>query len=105
MPIAKLELYVTPHSLNKKGNGDYCIMTFKITVEGKEYFNSTSLYSKYILENEFPKMYIEEVINNLKQGFITHFDLQESDIDYLEYDVDDILNDIKKIKKETVDKQ
>ena len=100
MPIAKLSVDVRPHALQVDGISDYSIVTFTIDVETKRYYKSSSIYSAYILQSQDPKSLLDIVITTLKYDFIQYFDLDKDELDYVDYDLDILLD---KIKKYTLD--
>jgi hypothetical protein len=95
---------IKPHALNKRGNADYCIISLILEIDGQKYFDEHSLFSSYVIEqNEYATDLLQKVVNELSGKFMKRFEIDENDVEYF-VDYDDMLNNMKSIRKETLDK-
>ena len=93
--LENVKINVEPHSASK----EYCILTLSTKIEGVDYKESISVYSKYIFDN-FDETYVKNTIDNIVKKLT--YDLLSNaytDIDKQvksQYNLLNIINDMKK---------
>jgi len=100
--MSKLNIQIKPHALNKKGNPDYCIISLCLEIDRMKFYDNHALYSSYILDQkEYSEDLLKQVGNKLKENFIKRFDIDDQLEDMIDYK--NILDEMKSIRKETLD--
>lgn len=101
--MEKITAEIKPHSLNKSGNADYCIVSLCLDIDGHKYYDNHSLYLKYVLDQgNSATQLLEEVVNTLNNNFVRRFEC--NDIENA-INVKTLIDDMKILRKRILDSQ